>query len=86
MSEYEEAYYALLKIFEIIESGNKTKKSDWAEIMECLSGKNDAETVKNIQQLVKKNFSFQIADGAEGYVYYGELEGDTRVWKVVVCK
>lgn len=82
MSEFEEA---LQKIFEIFESGEETKKSDWSVIMDSLCGKNDAETISNIQNFVEKEkyFSFKIADGAEGYVYYGMVNQNTPAFQVV---
>lgn len=82
MSEFEEA---LQKIFEILESGKKTKKSDWGVIMDSLCGKNDAETISNIQNFVEKEkyFSFKIPDGAEGYVYYGKLNSKNGIYQVV---
>lgn len=36
-----------------------------------LIGKNDAETIKNVQKFILDNFSFEIVEGAEGWAYFG---------------
>lgn len=84
MSNYDEAFYeALQKVYEILEKGEKTEVSNWAPILDKVVGNSDLETISNIQRFVEKKFSFEIVDGAEGYVYYGKLNKNNGIYQVV---
>ena len=52
---------ALERIIEAINSGNTTKLDDWTEVARNykLSGSDNAETIKNIENFVVENFSFE---------------------------
>ena len=79
---------ALERIKEAINSGNTTKPDDWAEVARNykLSGSDNAETIKNIENFVANNFSFETTTET-AYVYFGS-DGNVDMWKCVdlICK
>lgn len=79
---------ALERIKEAINSGNTTKLDDWAEVARNykLSGSDNAETIKNIENFVANNFSFETTTET-AYVYFGS-DGNVDMWKCVdlICK
>ena len=54
-----------------LNQGKGTSVRDWNVIFDTLKGKDDVQTIKNVQDFVKKNFSLRIQDGAKGIAYYG---------------
>lgn len=79
---------ALERIKEAINSGNTTKPDDWAEVARNykLSGSDNAETIKNIENFVANNFSFETTTES-AYVYFGS-DGNINMWQCVdlICK
>ena len=73
----------LKNIYEKIGNGVETDSSDWEGVLKLIKGKDDAETLNNLQTFIKEKFSFKISENAEGYVYYGGVDDNTRVWQLV---
>ena len=80
MDNYE---MALSKIKYQLSCGNEPSMSDWIDILMPLEGKTDGETINNIYDFIMENFSFEISENAEGYLYYGKLNDNVRIWKAV---
>ena len=66
-----------------ISTGTKTNFDTWSSLLELLEGKNDVETWDNYTNCLTDNFTFKISEGAEGYVYFGKMEGDIGIWEYV---
>ncbi|MCM1170839.1 MAG: hypothetical protein NC393_01810, partial [Clostridium sp.] len=73
----------IYRIKNFIDSGSVTKASDWLEIMSSLVGEDDIETIKNIYGYIIQNFSFNISENAEGYLYYGKLNSNVAIWQTI---
>ena len=76
---------ALERIIEAINSGETTKLDDWVEVAHNykLSGSDNAETIKNIENFVAENFSFETTTES-AYVYFGS-DGNINMWQCVDC-
>ena len=79
MSEFEETIQALKKF---ILNGGITQEEDWTTIMEQLVGAKDVQTIDNIYKFADKYFSFKIENGAEGYVYFGEVNAGNKTRRI----
>lgn len=60
-------------------------KEDWMALFAKFrrESENTGETIKRIQNYIKKHYSFKLPKDAEAYVYYGSINGKLRVWQVV---
>ena len=61
----------------------KTKAEEWSEIMKELKGESRTETLANVEKFILDNFSFDIAESAEGYAYFGNIDSSFAGWKLV---
>ncbi len=77
---------ALQRIFEALKVGEETTTEDWTIIFSNLVGNSDAETIINVQNFIKENFSFEIEAGAEGYAYFGNAGATTASSDIQVYK
>ncbi len=80
MDNYE---VALSKIKYQLLCGNEPSMSDWIDLLVFLEGGTDGETINNIYDFIVDNFSFEISENAEGYLYYGKLNDTVPIWKTV---
>lgn len=60
-----------------------TEKKDWSQIMKSLEGSSRLETMENVENFILENFSFEIAQGAEGYAYFGNIDANSAGWQLV---
>ena len=76
---------ALERIKEAVNSGNTTNIKDWSEVAQHYNilGSDNAETIKNIENFVAENFSFETT-AESAYVYFGSDE-NISIWQCVDC-
>jgi hypothetical protein len=76
---------ALERIKEAVNSGNTTNIKDWSEVAQHYNilGSDNAETIKNIENFVAENFSFETTTES-AYVYFGSDE-NISIWQCVDC-
>ncbi len=76
---------ALQRITRALDAGIKSSEDDWAIIIEECAGVNPIETLSNLQNIIKDNFSFSLKEGAVPYAYFGCLDSDNGkgVYKVL---
>lgn len=72
---------ALQRIYTALSSTEKiaTSVDDWTLILEYCKGTDYIETISNLQNFIKNKFSFAIEKGAEGFVYFGNLDNNNKV-------
>ena len=76
---------ALERIKEAINNGKTTELNDWLDIARDynISGNDDVEFIRSIENFVTENFSFETNTEA-AYVYFGS-DGNANIWQCVDC-
>lgn len=70
---------AIQRIKEALDSGIDSSQEDWEIIFEECAGADFIETLRNVQEIIEKKFSFSLNEGVVPYAYFGFLESDNTV-------
>lgn len=76
---------AIQRIKEALDAGESSSKNDWKIIFEECAGADCIETIRNVQKIIEKNFSFSLKEGVVPYAYFGFIDSDNKngVYKVL---